>query len=349
MNFKRLLISAVLAIAAFPAAASAQYQTQPGEGDNYLAPVVMATSDDPLQYNRPIGFIADTSAYTVQADMFAPPAAGGPAEPTVCGQSPYGNTVWSIVHSNRWGRLDIDAVGAFDSVIGVVPFRSPASPAPIDFACIDALGGFEEEIDDLIIAPGSWWAVQVGGTGTPAGGPAQVKFNLSKPAKAGGDAIATWNGASRGIRLKGVVVKAPKGSRVSLRCRGKSCGKLPRPFTSRKGVFEKRLGSIGPSDPSADARMDVPSAAGAQSAAPESNGRVAIAEKRASGGDVQAAKNYTLLKGRYIKIGTRLEIRIKRFGHIGTYFAYNVGSKRVQKIKRCMNPGSNKARRRCTG
>jgi hypothetical protein len=344
MNFKRVLALAALAIAALPSAASAQYATAPGEGDHYLSPVVMATSSDPLQYNRPIGFTGDTSAYTLQADMFSPPGAGGPPEPNVCGQSQYGNTIWSIVYSNRWGRLDVDAVGPFDSVIGVVPFRSPQDPVPLDFGCIDALGGFEEEISDLIVFPGSWWAVQVGGTGSPAGGPAQVKFNLSQPARAGGDAIATWNGASGGIRLKGVVVKAPKGSRVSLRCRGKSCGKLPRPFTAKKGVFEKPLGSIGPSDPSARAKMDVASGSAADSPVSASKARVTTADANA-----HAAKNYTLLRGRFIRIGTRLEIRIKRFGHIGTYFAYNVGSTRVQKIKRCMNPGSNKARKRCSG
>ncbi len=345
MNFKRLTLCASLALAAaFPATAMAQYGAAPGEGDHYLGSIQLATPDSPLEYGRPIGLTADTSGYTVQSDMFSPPGAGGPQEPTQCGQSNYGNTIWSDVYSNRWGRLSIDTAGPFDAVIGVIPYRSPQEPAPLDFGCVDALGGFQEQVRNFIVFPGSYWSIQVGGTGTPLGGPVQVKYELLPPARAGGDAIATWDGASGGIRLKGLVVKAPRGSRVSIKCARRRCGKTPRAFTSKKVGL---AGAIGRAQaPHVAARKTRASASAGKPALPASAVRVETAKTRA---DVRAAKNYTLLRGRFIRIGTRLEVRIKRFGHIGTYFAYNVGSRRVQKIKRCMNPGSNKARKRCSG
>ena len=107
---------------------------------------------------------------------------GGPPEPLNCG-SAYANTIWSVFYADRYGVMKISTAGPFDSVIGFVPFKSPSQdPTPNINAgvCIDRLSGFEEELR-AFVKPKQWYAVQVGGTGAPAGGQVQVKFDYQKP------------------------------------------------------------------------------------------------------------------------------------------------------------------------
>src|SRR3954462_3077368 len=93
MTIKRALAPALTALAAVPAAAAAQEAIPPPGADNYLSPYFFNDETHPLKYD-PLGFTADTTAYTTQADMFTPPAQGGPGEPNRCGDTVYGNTVW---------------------------------------------------------------------------------------------------------------------------------------------------------------------------------------------------------------------------------------------------------------
>src|SRR3954471_9581835 len=164
MTIKRLVTCAALTLAvALPTAASAQTPVDPPQGDNYLQPVALSDFDHPGRFpSQEIGFIGDTTSYTVQSDMFNPPGNGGPVEPTICGgNSEYGNTIWSVFHSDRYGVMVISVAGPFDSVIGVIPFRSPNSPTP-DIThgfCSDRLAGFQEELKGPVV-PGQWYAVQ---------------------------------------------------------------------------------------------------------------------------------------------------------------------------------------------
>jgi hypothetical protein len=354
MNFKHLLTCAAVAMMAFPAVASAQFPIQPPGADNYLQPYFVSDDQqDRLQYDAPVGFTADTTNYTLQADMFNPngdgtPSSGGPPEPNECGSSTYANTIWSVFYADKYGVMRIETAGPFDSVIGIVPFRSPYNdPRPLGISCFDGLSGFQEQAAGLVF-PGEWYAVQVGGTGTPPGGQVQVKFELDRPPRVGGDAVLTWNGVQGGIKVKSLVVKAPKGSKVAVKCVRKKCGKNPRPFTARKGLFNKPIAAVGPADSSSGVRMRPLAGGGTPSdAAPKL--RSAAARRSSVSPQAHAAKNYKLLGGRKLKLGTRLQIRLTRPGFVGTYFEYNVSLKGAPKVKRCMNPGSNKPRKRCIG
>src|SRR3954469_9737034 len=236
MTLKRALAIALTAAAALPASAGAQAQIPPPQGDNYLGPIALSDFDNPGKFpSQEIGFVADTSSYTTQQDMFAPPASGGPAEPTNCG-SPYANTIWSVFYADRYGVMRISTAGPVDSVIGFVPFKSPNwDPTPnIDAGvCIDRLSGFEEELQ-AFVKPKQWYAVQVGGTGSPAGGQVQVKFDFQKPPTVDADAVLTWksNAAGKVTAVK-LVISAPKGSKVSVKCTKHGC-KAPRAFTVKK-------------------------------------------------------------------------------------------------------------------
>src|SRR3954454_22979416 len=200
MTFKRAIVIALTAAAALPASAAAQAQIQPPDGDNYLQPISLSDFQNPAPFPKDeIGFVADTTGYTTQQDMFAPPQSGGPQEPTNCG-SPYANTIWSVFYADRYGVMRISSAGPFDGVIGFVPFGSPTQDPTPDIGngvCIDRLSGFEEELQ-AFVKPKHWYAVQVGGTGNPAGGKVQVKFDLQPPPKLDADAVLTWKSNAAG-------------------------------------------------------------------------------------------------------------------------------------------------------
>ena len=148
MSPKRVLLAALIALAALPATAAAQTPITPPEGDNYLMSIFLNDASAPFPKDE-IGFVADTSTYTTQPDMYNPPGSGGPPEPANCG-SPYGKTIWSVFYSNRYGTMDVSTAGPFDSVIAVVPWGTP--------------GGFVVLIVLHLavgLAVGRWWVCAV--------------------------------------------------------------------------------------------------------------------------------------------------------------------------------------------
>jgi hypothetical protein len=138
--------------------------------------------------------------------------------------------------------------------------------------------------------------------------------------------------------------------RVKVSCTNHGCGSPPRPFTAKKvgvgagGPLMKPIGAVGP----------------------QAGALPGVAMKRASAvkvfktsaprvrakAEVHAAKTYSVLKGRKLKSGSRLEVRYSAPGYIGQYFAWTVKGNGVSaKVIRCTNPGSSVPRKpgRCTG
>jgi hypothetical protein len=342
MTTKRLLTCAVVALsAAFPAAAGAQTPIAPPQGDNYLGPVALSDFDSPGRFpSQEIGFIADTANYTVQPDLFAPPSSGGPPEPTGCGQASYGNTIWAVFYSDRYGVMDISTAGPFDSVIGVIPFDSPSSPDPdiANGACYDRLAGFSEEATGLV-SPRQWYAVQVGGTGTPQGGQVQVKFKLGPPPSVDGQAFLFWKTGP--LRVSDMHVKnVSKGQTLTLSCTKGACKK--RTINVRK---KRTLGKLFGSDWTPGPGTTTPRMKGApaksSSTSPHASFKPIV---RA------AAAKVKLLKNKRVKRGAKIELRIKRSGFIGKYYRWKVGRNEISSATtRCLNPGSNKPRKKCSG
>jgi hypothetical protein len=61
-----------------------------------------------------------------------------------------------------------------------------------------------------------------------------------------------------------------------------------------------------------------------------------------------AAKKYKLLKGRKVKSGSQIQVRITEPGFIGDYFSWKVKGNGVgSKTQRCINPGTTKPRKKC--
>lgn len=238
MPIKKILALAAIAAGAFPAAAHAQGHVEPPGGDDYLNPVTLSDFDHPPPLPADVAFDADTSAYTLQNDMYRPEASGGPREPRSCGSSTYSKTIWTVFRADRDGVMTIRASGDFDAVIGFLPFGDPnTDPAPHldEGVCIDASAKHDEQLSEHVKA-GHWYAVQVGGTGKPAGGPVQMHFHFApagqRPAAETLRMALTLGGAraaSGGVELSKLLVSrqkkhgqlvgpSPRGATVTVQC-----------------------------------------------------------------------------------------------------------------------------------
>ena len=347
MKTKLLLTCAALAVFALPSAASAQTAVPPPEGDNYLGPLFLNDNSpgNEIPYNRPFGFTADTTAYTTQDDMFSPPGSGGPREPQSCQNSngvvsPYGNTIWSVFYAHRWGVMRIDTAGPFDSVIGIIPFNNPNDPTPLlrFGSCFDELSGFNEEAGGLV-APGNWYAVQVGGTGARQGGEVQVKYQLSKPPQARGRAFLFWNSA--GPTVTNMYVKnVPRGHRMELTCSRSSCKRKVINVRRKPVQNDLQTDDWTPAPGLEPIRMKGFSGSARSSSNP-------LAFKPLA---TEAAKRVTVLRNKRVRPGSKIELRITQTGWIGRYYRWNVRDGSISSaITRCMNPGSRTPRRTCSG
>jgi hypothetical protein len=330
MTIKRLVALAVLVLAAaFPSAAGAQLHITPPEGDNYLDAIPF-TDPGPFS-NSEVGFIADTSSYTTQSDVFVPEGTGGgPAEPTLCGNTTFGNTIWSFFRADRYGIMNLSTAGNFDSVIAIMPFNSPrdAEPHISQGICWDRLGGFSET-GKVLVQPRRWYAVQVGGTGTPPGGQVETKFLLEPPPAVDGAAFLFWK--VNPLRVSDMYVKGvPKGETLTLSCTKGACKKRTIKVKSKQAAGQLLPG------PGAGLKR----AGGA--------GSLKVATKQAHA----AAKRVQILKNHKVKPGAKIELRIKRTGYIGKYYRWKVGKNEISSAKSfCMNAGSNKpqTKNKCHG
>jgi hypothetical protein len=354
MTFKRALAIALTAAAVLPASAGAQAQITPPDGDNYLGPIALSDFENPGKFpTEEIGFVADTSSYTVQDDLFAPPGGGGPPEPHDCGipgqPDVYNNTIGSVFYADRYGVMKISTAGPFDAVIGFVPFEGPLTDPTPDInngVCIDRLSGFEEELKAFVV-PKQWYAVQVGGTGATAGGQLQVKFDYQKPPTLDADAVLTWKSHRSGAKVVKLEVSAPRGSKVSVSCTRHGC-KAPRPFVVKKAPAFKPLAAVGPVAKAPTGLEMTPAGSSASVTTVGGGDGASRAARFQPKAQAHAAKKYKLLKGKILKAGSKLIIRVTQPGYIGKYFSYPVTKRGVSaKTISCTNPNSNVPRKKC--
>jgi hypothetical protein len=328
MNAKRLLTTAVLALAAAVAAPAAA-QAGAGPGDDLAAAISppngvlpLSTVGDP----HVLGFEVDTSAYTTEA-----------TEPVRCPQrgytTTYGKTAWGIFKAPQYGRLDATAAG-FDSVISL--FDATANGAGV--ACTDRLASKIEAFrrDDLpTVKKNHTYYVQVGGAQQPdasfVGGQLAVDLELIRPEVTTGDAVLTWVSAGGGVKVKSLKVTGPSGSQIVASCVRKKCGKGVG-FSVRKPVFEQKIAPLRLA--SRIAPRPVAESAGFDAT------------------PVSAAASKNIFKGRRIKNGTTLFVAVQREDEIGVIYFWNVkrnaaGSKNVG----CIEPNSTKIKGvgSCTG
>jgi hypothetical protein len=154
-------LALTLAAAAVCALAPATALAEPPPNDAYL----LATRVDD-EGAWPVGVTVDdavvTTEATVQGDLFAPPHAGGGPEPTRCGDVGYGKTVWYELRTNAPGAVTVRAAG-YDTVIAAYRFEPRTTALGPATECRRA----QELL--LPVAPGRFYAVQIGGVDAGSG------------------------------------------------------------------------------------------------------------------------------------------------------------------------------------
>lgn len=301
----------------------------PPRNDNYLASTVMqdARGNTPPEFREAV----DTTEATTQGDLFNPsreglPLGGGPPEPTRCGNTSYGKTVWYDFAPNTDGGVQLEAAG-FDAVVAVYEWNRATSLITRPVICQNDAAGPTETV--LLTVKGRRsYTVQVGGV-AGVGGPLDYHFTFypdrdgdgifdEQPDKcpdtpgilaAGGcppelrtAPSLSYDRLSSGIRIRRFAVdRVPKGARVEARCR----------------------------------RCDVAQVLHAKRA-----GRVKL----------------TRFAGRVVPSGARIELLVTkarsgsgryRYGAIGNYYAWPVrGPRTGSRLTRCLPPAS-KTPERC--
>jgi hypothetical protein len=236
------LREAVLVTAALLALPAGAYAQSPPGNDNYLQSFGLNAPGSRLNRTATLRATADTTNATIQSDVFSPPQSGGPAEPTTCQGTSYGKTVWYDFYPDVNGVVQLRASG-YDTALTVVPFnRTTGSPNFARAQCANASSSTSETFF-VEVRGRDAYTVQIGGVGT-AGGPLEFLFDFLSDTD--GDRVLDQEDDCRrlvgprsndgcprrpkvnttlratptatGIELLGLSVRAPKGSRVEVRC-----------------------------------------------------------------------------------------------------------------------------------
>jgi hypothetical protein len=300
------------ALLALPAGAYAQTPPAP-TNDNYLQSAGLNAPGSRLERTATLRATVDTTNATVQGDVFSPPDSGGPAEPTTCQGTGYGKTVWYDFYPDVNGVVQLRASG-YDTVLTAVPFNRRTGRPDFARAQCANVSASTTEAFFVEVRGRDAYTVQIGGVGT-LGGPLEFLFDFLADTDADGvldevdrcDRLAGTRGnngcprrprvnttlratpTANGIELVALSVRAPRGSRVEVRCSG--CGRQVKRARSTVG--------------------------------------------------------FPAVRGRALRAGTNLDIRVTRRGSFGAFVRYRVLAGNFRKTERCMNPGSRVPRRRC--
>jgi hypothetical protein len=303
---------AFLALVAAPAGA-APAAAAPPANDAYLAATPLNQPGSEMPRDTVTSPAADTSEATLQADLLDPPSTGGPPEPDACDGAPLDRTTWWRFFPDVGGRITIQAVG-FDSVIGLVPFASAASPLPQGYTCANRRDDTLETLTAPVQA-GTGYAVQVGGA-QGAHGVLQVSFSFQPDRD--GDGVP--DGRDRCPATRGTGDGCPPRivARVAYRYDG-----------SARGVTFRYLRVSGaPSRATVDVRCS----------------RGCRHQRRVVRSRLTDLKSF---HRRFMPVGAAIEVRVTKPGQVGTYTRFTVSAGNVTSTDRCLPPGSSRPRRSC--
>ncbi len=296
---------------ALPVAAHAAPPGAP-PNDDYLDSFPLNQAGKKLNRTETLRDNRDTSLASVQTDVFAPQSSGGPAEPTTCGSASYGRTVWYDFYPDVAGFVRLRANG-YNTALSVVPFdRRTARPSFAQRQCFNDSASTTEEFFAKV-AKGRSYTIQIGAVGDVGG---RLEFLFDFLADTDGDNVL--NNVDKCDRLKGTAREA--GCPVRL-----NAGVTLRAAPTSTGI---RVASL---------RVKAPR-----------KSRVSVSCS-GCGSQVKTAKTVSFgrLRGRSLRAGSKLVIRVTRRNSIGTYVSYRISRGNFKKTERCLNPGSRKPRRKC--
>ena len=282
--------------------------------DNYLSSLRLNDPGSKLDRTDTLVDRRDTSAATVQADIFAPPKSGGPAEPTACQGSGYSHTVWYDFYPDVSGLVRLRASG-YDTAVSLFTFnRTTLLP---DFAggqCSNSQGAGATEELLTNVTGGKAYTIQIGGV-ADASGPLTFQFDYL--ADADGDGVLDNVDACPNLPARGTKNGCPPrvGGQATLRAQPSATG----------------VTLLG---------LTVSSSSGARVRVRCSRG---CATQTATG----ARTSFPRLRGASLRAGSTLSIYVTKPGAIGTYVRYRIARGNFTKTTRCLDPGSLTPRRRC--
>jgi len=243
-----------------PAAALAVAPTN----DGYLQSISVNERGSELTQER-VKDAKSTLEATVQGDLFSPPISGGGAERTDCRGTNFGATVWYDFHPHVDGTVRVQATG-YDAALGIYEFDPMGSRIGTRLDCINEAGTSEELFAK--VRRGRSYTVQIGGSDAgagPARGSLDFTFEYLSDTDGDGELDAldkcpnqAGTGADgcpatlsvlptlratptgRGIQIRSLVVDAPRGARVKVRCqRGCAFSQTRTALTSRPLSFPR--------------------------------------------------------------------------------------------------------------
>jgi hypothetical protein len=215
----------------------------PPVNDSYLNSLNFNQPGHPLNRKDTVSNVQDTTAATVQADIFSPPAHGGPPELTGCNGVGESGTIWYDFFPDANGLVRIRTSATFGTIMAVMPYDPKTLlPDTSQRRCAVNQTTMAGELFDNVQA-GRAYTIQIGGV-AGAGGNVQVLFDyLVATKRVQAEATLAAVPLPGGVRVASLAVSAPRKARVEVRC---TRGCRPEAQTARTLRFSGLRGTVLP-------------------------------------------------------------------------------------------------------
>jgi hypothetical protein len=215
----------------------------PPINDNYLESLNLNKPGTALNRTETLRDVRDTTAATIQPDIFNPTSHGGPPELTGCNGVGESGTIWYDFYPDANGVVRIRTSATLGTIMAVMPFDSKTLlPDNSQRRCAVNQTTMAGELFDNVKA-GQAYTVQIGGV---AGVQGSVEFlfdYLVQPKRLQAEATLTAAPLAGGVRVVSLAVAAPRKARVEVRC---TRGCSPQATTARAVRFARLRGAVLP-------------------------------------------------------------------------------------------------------
>ncbi len=238
-----LVLAALLAIGATTAMTATAAAPAPPINDNYLQSLNINKPGTALNRTEEITDVRDTTAATIQPDIFNPSSHGGPPEFTGCNGTAESGTVWYDFYPDANGIVKIHTSASFGTIVAVVPF-DPKSLLPDESQrhCAVSQPTAASELLENVQA-GKSYTVQIGGVAGSAGSIQFLFGYFVKLPRLHAEATLAAAPLGSGIKIVSLSIEAPHKAHVEVRC---TRGCRPQATTARSVGFPRLRGAVLP-------------------------------------------------------------------------------------------------------
>lgn len=190
----------------------------PPVNDAYLESLNLNKPGTPLDRQHELRDVRDTTAATVQSDIFSPPSHGGPPELTGCNGVGESGTIWYDFFPDANGIVRIRTSATFGTIMAVMPY-DPKTLIPDNSQrrCAVNQTTMAGELFYNVQA-GHAYTIQLGGV-EGAAGSIEFLFGYVVPLKRlQAETTLAALPLAGGVRVVNLAVNVPKRARVEVRC-----------------------------------------------------------------------------------------------------------------------------------